>query len=152
MKKYLYLLMSCFCISMSLCLASCGSDDEPSDGNGNATNSKLIGEWEFVKGVTEYYTTIPEAQDYYNREEVEYGEGEYWEFTADKLIIHDPADALDGITQSYTFDEAKQEIRFSGINLPYKVVALTSNKLTLEANTTDGNFGMKFTQDFKRKK
>ena len=136
-----------FCIGFT----ACGNDDEPenpAEGTGAATSS-IVGKWEITKTTYKYYTTIPEMQQYYEREEVEEGNGEYWEFTASKLIVHDPSDLLNGKAMNYTYNEKNGELKITGA-LTYNVTKLTSSSMTAKLESSDENYGTIVTIEFKK--
>ena len=138
---------------MSFGLTACGSDngdDDVPDNPGN-NDSKIVGAWEIVKTTTKYYTTVPEAQDYYNREEAEDGDGSYWEFTSSKVTVHDVSDLADSKPVNYSYNESKGELVISGM-ITYKVTKLTKDAMTLFDDTTDGQFGIATTIEFVKKK
>ena len=125
-------------------LTSCKSDDEPSDGG--SASSELVGTWYVDQTTTEYYTTVPEATDYYNHTEVEDGDGAYWEFTSSKVTVHDPNDLANNKPVSYSYNSSKKELSISC--LTYRVKKLTSSTLVLYPDFSDGNFGEKVTIEF----
>lgn len=147
MRKFLRLSFLVVFAIMSLSLNSCkNDDDEPSD-NGSAS-SELVGTWYVDQTTTEYYTSIPEAQDYYNRTEVEDGDGAYWVFTSSKVTVHDPNDLANNKPVSYSFNSSKKELSISG--LTYTVKKLTSSSLVLYTDFSDSNFGEKVTIEFSK--
>lgn len=152
MKKYLYVAMAFFAL-MCVGLTACGSDNDDNDGPDDPSNndSKIVGVWEIVKTTTKYYTTVPEAQDYYNREEVEDGDGSYWEFTSSKLTVHDAKDLADLKPVNYNYNESKGELSITGL-LTYKVTKLTKSAMTLVHDSSDGQFGITTTIEFVKKK
>ena len=146
MKHYSILaLLLMFCIGFT----ACGNDDDVPENPGDVNTSSFVGKWEVVKTIDKYYTTIPEMQDYYNREDVEEGNGEYWEFTANKVTIHDPSDLLNGKPVDYSYNKKTGELTLSGI-MTYKVTKLTSTSMTIVFESSDQNFGVITTTEFKK--
>ncbi len=135
-----------FCLS----LAACGGDDD-NDEPQSGSKSEIVGTWDVDKTTTMYYTSIPEAADYYNREEVEYGDGSYWVFTSSKLTIYDSNDVADGSAVKYTYNKSKGELTIAGA-LTYKVKKLTASDLTLYLDSSDGQFGMSTTIELSKRK
>lgn len=147
MKKFFRLSLMAIVALVSLSLSSCkNDDDEPS--SGESTNSKLTGIWYIDQTTYEYYTNIPEAADYYNRTEVEPGDGAYWEFTASKVTVHDPSDLANNKPVSYTYNSSKKELSIMG--LKFQVKKLNSSNMVLYSDDTDGKFGQKVTIEFSR--
>ena len=144
MKNFLRISGLAIIAIFALSLTSCKSDDEPS--NGGSSSSELVGTWYVDQTTTEYYTNIPEATDYYNRTEVEDGDGAYWEFTPTKVTVHDPNDLANNKPISYSYNSSKKELSISG--LTYTVKKLTSTTLILYTDFSDGNFGEKVTIEF----
>ena len=139
-------------VRMSFGHTACGSDngdDDVPDNPGN-NDSKIVGAWEIVKTTTKYYTTVPEAQDYYNREEAEDGDGSYWEFTSSKVTVHGASDLADSKAVNYNYNESKGTLTITGL-LIYKVTKLTKSAMTLVHDTSDGQFGMTATIEFVKK-
>lgn len=149
MKKYLYLLMMGLLSAMSICLTACGGDDDEPDSNNNGSKSKIVGIWEITQTTTKYYSKIPEMQDYYDREEVEYGDGSYWEFSSSKLTVHDMADLADSKPVKYTYNESAKELKIAG-TMTYTVKKLTNSEMILVMDTSDANFGVKTTIEFQK--
>lgn len=146
MRKYLWVVMTILLTSLMLGLTACSSDDDPENPDDGVT-SEIVGRWEVSVVTTKYYTTIPEAQDYYYREEVDYGTGEYWDFTSSKLTIHDENDLMNGKAVKYSYNKKKGELSVSGGSM-YKVKKLTSNSLILTLDSSDGQFGISTTIEF----
>lgn len=121
-------------------------DDTPNNPTEEAT---IVGNWEVAQVTTKYYTTIPEMQDY-NNVEVESGNGEYWEFSSNKLIVHDPSDVMNGKVVSYTYNKSEGILSIPGW-LTYEVTELTSRKMTLMTDHNDGKFGTTTIIDFIKK-
>ena len=126
-----------------------GSDDKE-DQNRPTGEATIVGNWEVSKVTTKTYTTIPEMQDYYNNEEVESGNGEYWEFSSNKLIVHDPSDAMNGKAVNYTYNKSEGTLSVQGW-LTYEVTELTPRKMTLMSDHNDGKFGTTTIIDFIKK-
>ncbi len=148
-KKYFNLIFSAlFLAAMSFVMTACGDDDDEPENPGNSTtNSELVGKWDIDVTTTAYTTSIPEAQDYYNHEETEYGNGAYWEFTASKVTVHDPNDLANNTAAKYTYDKSKRTITIGG-SLVYKVEKLTDDEMRLKNVTSDGNFSITTTIEF----
>ena len=108
----------------------------------------MVGIWYIDQTTYEYYTTIPEAADYYNRTEIEPGNGAYWEFTTSKVTVHDPNDLANNQSISYNYNPSKKELSIMG--LTYTVKKLNSSTLVLYTDFTDGNFGQKITLEFSK--
>ncbi len=147
MKKYLYLLMMGLFASMALCLTACGGDDDEPDSPDNGNKSKIVGIWEISQTTTKYYSKIPEMQDYYDHEDVEYGDGSYWEFTSSKLTVHDAGDIANSKAVKYTYNESTKELKIAG-TITYTVKKLTNSQMTLVFDSSDANFGIKTTIEF----
>lgn len=132
---------------VSMSVVSCSdSDKEPSGGSGK---SELAGIWYIEQTTNEYYTTIPEAAEYYNRTDIQYGDGEYWEFTSSKMTVHDSNDLADDKPVNYTYNARKKELSIAGM-ITYTVKTLTSTRMVLYADSSDGNFGHKVTIEFSK--
>ena len=147
MKKFIQ--FSCFIIIaiVSLSLSSCKNDDnEPLAGDSN--NSKLIGIWYVEQTTYEYYTTNPDLADYYNRTEIEPGDGSYWEFSSSQVTVHDPNDLANNYPVNYKYNSTKKEL--SIIGLTYTVKKLTSSTMVLYYDTKDSNFGQRVTIEFSK--
>ena len=151
MKKYLYTIMMAMLPVLSWSLSSCGSDgDDDIDDNQSGSKSELVGTWDIEKTTTKYYTTVAEAADYYNREEVEDGDGAYWVFTSSTLTVYDDNDVADGAAVKYTYDKSSGELKIAGA-LTYKVKKLNSSSMTLFMDSSDGQFGISTTIEFAKR-
>ena len=149
-KKYFNLIFSAlFLAAISLAMTSCGDDDDDDVENpGNSgTKSELAGKWYVDVTTTAYTTSIPEAQDYYNHEETEYGNGAYWEFTDTKVTVHDPNDLANNTSVKYSYNKAKRTITIAG-SLTYTVEELTDDEMCLKNTTSNGNFTTTTTIEF----
>ncbi len=88
-------------------------------------------------------------QDYYDHEEVEYGDGSYWEFTSSKLTVHDMGDLANSKPVKYTYNESSKELKIAG-SMTYTVKKLTNSEMILVMDTSDANFGVKTTIEFQK--
>lgn len=153
MKKFNSFILSLLLGAMALAFNSCGGDDDepgdPSTGNPSTSKSELVGNWYIEKTTTYYFTTIPEAQGYYNHEEVDYGQGEYWEFTDKTVTVHDSSDLMNGKPVNYTYNKSNKTLSIAG-SLTYTVDNLTTNEMTLSFESSDGKFGVKTVIDFEK--
>ena len=132
---------------LALALNSCKEDDEPSN-DGDSINSEVVGTWYVDKSTYQYYTTIEEMKDFYDRTEVEPGDGAYWEFTSSKVTVHDPNDLANNKAVAYKYNKSKKELSIAG--LTYQVKKLTSSKMTLYAEFEESNFGERITIEFSK--
>ena len=120
MKKIYSTFMMLAMMVAALSFTACGSDDDENE-NGS---SALIGTWEIVQSV-HYYG---------NESEVENDNGAYWEFTANKLTVHDSTDSMNGKPSDYTYSNGKLNI--IGMSF-YMVTELTSEKMVLRSEPID---------------
>ena len=104
----------------TLSFAACSSDDDENDNGSYA----LIGTWDIVQSV-HYYG---------DDSEIENGNGAYWEFTANKLTVHDLEDLMNGKPCDYTYSNGKLSV--IGISI-YTVTELTSEKMVLRSEPMD---------------
>ena len=94
------------------------------DNNGNEgfDASLLVGTWDIVESVDYYDDGTIEREE---------GNGNYWVFTSNTLVIHDKDDIFNGTVISYTFD-GKSLTAFS--NTVYTVLELSTDKLKMRSN------------------
>lgn len=104
----------------ALSFTACSSDDDENKGGSSA----LIGTWDVVQSV-HYYDSESEVDD---------DNGAYWEFTANKLTVHDSKDLMNGKPCDYTYSNGKLSV--TGISI-YMVTELTSEKMVLRSEPMD---------------
>ena len=90
------------------------TDDDNNSGNKGFDASLLVGTWDIVEDVNYY------DDGTVNREE---GNGHYWVFTSNTLVIHNENDIFNGTVINYTFDGKTITAFNIGI---YTVLELTS--------------------------
>ena len=120
-------------------LSACGGDDDEDAPESTSNSSGLVGKWEVDQYVNIYSTNIPELSDMYNREEVEDGNGVYWEFTNKKVTVFDPTDLLNEKPQNYTYNKSKKQLAIANW-LTFTVEKLTSSEMILSFKSSDTNF------------
>ena len=121
MKKIYSMMMMLAMMVAALNFTACGSDDDNENEGGS---SALIGKWDVVQTV-HYYDSESEVDD---------GNGAYWEFTANKLTVHDSKDLMNGKPCDYTYSNGKLSI--TGMSI-YNVIELTSEKMVLRSELLD---------------
>ena len=120
MKKIYSMMMMLAMMVAALNFTACSSDDDENESGSSA----LIGTWDVVQAV-----------NYYGSESmVEDGNGAYWEFTANKLTVHDSEDLMNGKPCDYTYSNGKLSV--IGISI-YTVTELTSEKMVLRSEPMD---------------
>lgn len=114
--------------SLTMNLKKEGTNSEGGD-NGSGTDSfLLVGTWDIVQSVYYVESEEPEYED---------GNGAYWVFTANRITVHDPTDALNGRSVDYIYSDGKLYV--GGVSI-YTVTELTSSKLVIRSETIYGSY------------
>ena len=123
MKKYFYLIIIAVLSAMPVFLTSCGGDDDEPD-------SMIIGKWELTKSILNMSIWDAENEKWVDDVSTENGEGETFEFTANKLFITDPSYPGNNKTLDYHFNPTTNTLYVFQF-ADYKVEKLTSKELVL---------------------
>lgn len=121
MKKLYSMIMMLAMMVAALGLTACGGDDEEDDAGGTSSSS-LVGTWDVVQSVWYKEGQEPMYED---------GDGAYWVFTANKVIVYTPVEIV-GRSIYYTYRENKLYID----DVTITVIELTSNKLVIRFSGT----------------
>ena len=97
-------------------------DGDNNSGNEGFDASLLVGTWDIVEAVNYY-----DDGNVYCKE----GDGSYWVFTSNTLVVHDKTDFFNGTVINYTFDGKIITAFNNGV---FTVLELTSTSLILRTN------------------
>lgn len=129
MKKNIVLL--CALVMGALMLTSFSSINADNQGT-------IVGKWTLI--TTEIYDEASSTKQ--SEEKIQ---GVVWEFTDQKIIIHDKDDELDGITLDYIFKDRLLSV--NKISLTFKANEISDSKLVLRSSPLGGRY---FIHTFKK--